>query len=200
MRGTSEYFAQVGGRRARELRNVVRRVTIKASDAVRWLMHGFVAEDGRRERIYAEVFPNIGYAARPAAEADAEAIVVRPGAKANHTAVVATRDRAEERAVIDARGLEPGERIFYNATGGVKIEQDGTLIAYTNLVEIKLKPSGVVEIGAADGPFKAVALADHTHAFGPLQGFNGTPIQDGLGTPDLTTEGPNSVSQQVKVS
>ncbi|MCG8418462.1 MAG: hypothetical protein MJE77_11020 [Proteobacteria bacterium] len=198
-RYTHSYFAQQTGRRARQIAGMVRRMTIVATYAVRWVVHGYSDEAGNVEETAAEVYPGLGYAARPLDDDAAEAIVVQVAGQANHPALIATRDRTAENAAIQRAGLEPGERLLYNHHAQIKLAADGTIIAYNEVAQVKLTASGTIEIGARDGSFQPVALADHTHDFGPLQAGQYTVTAGGAGV-KLQTGPSKSNSSKVTVS
>lgn len=177
-RRTSFDFARLGGRSEQRLRGMIRRMVVAAAD-VAWSLTGHMDEHGRAETADAEVFGNIGHAARPGS-ASAEAIVVTVEASANHQVIVATRDQSAERAVVELAGLAPGDTMMFNTAGPPRI--------------VKITKDGDILIGAPGGAFQPVALADHTHAAPAITG------QAQYVDPDARTGPPDSVSQHLKTT
>lgn len=117
------------------LTDMIKRVTLTAtSDPLRWTVEGYDAEDVDA----AELFPGIGFAARPPDGANAEAIVCNVGGR-DHPVIVATRDGDTAAAI--AGGLAPDESL-----------------AYTTGLIVKLTATGEIELRAKDGTAQALAL------------------------------------------
>lgn len=109
----------------RAARSMVRRLAIAATSRVLWQLTGVRNLDGTTEALSVEVFPGIGFFARPPAGSKPEAIVVNVGG-ANAPAAVATRDEQTRKAVAD---LAEDEAAMFNSTGGVFVKADGTIHA-----------------------------------------------------------------------
>lgn len=121
------------------------------SNPLRWLVHGYADDEGE-ETDEIELFAGVGIAARPPAEANAEAIACAVNGRDQHV-LVATRDADTLRIVVAAVGLEVDETLVFTSKAAVKITADGEVL-----------------IGRIGGAFKAVALADHTHKVPAITG------------------------------
>lgn len=109
---TSAIFARIA--------DLVLRVFPKnTADALRWVITSYGEEDEQ------EVFHGTGFAARPAAGANAEAIAAAVNGYDHHV-IVATRDADTLRRVVDALGLDAGEAMVFS--DGVALKCTGTKV------------------------------------------------------------------------
>lgn len=122
---SSSRFAEATDPGKRGLRSMVRRLAIVATSRVLWQLSGVRNLDGTTEALGVEVFPGIGFYARPPASSKPEAVVVNVGG-ANAPAIVATRDEQTRKAVAD---IAEDEAAVFNSTGGVFVKADGTIEA-----------------------------------------------------------------------
>ena len=160
----------------RLVRNVVRRMVVTTADVARWSLRGH-GDGSAFEELVADVFPGIGFCARPPDGSETEAVAVAIEGSANRTIVVAARDSGTQMRIIDKAGLSANESMMHNADLVVKITEDRQVL-----------------LGMPGGQFKGVALADHTHAAPEIIG------QAQYVEPDARTGPPNSVSEHVKVT
>jgi hypothetical protein len=116
----------------RSMLNMVRRFTITVTRTVKWGVRGIRQLDGLTDETRElETFPNIGFFSRPPPGANAEAIGICPGADADNTVIVATRDEATRKRV--AGGIDQDETIVFNSvclaickkTGKVEVRLPG---------------------------------------------------------------------------
>jgi phage gp45-like len=142
---TEEWREQISSQR-RSIAGMVRRMAITLTNGGVWRAIGHLLLDSRtREARDAEVFGGIGFAARPKAGANAEAIVVFPGGSSNPV-IIATRDEDARRAV---------------ASLDQDSDQDSTAMFNRSTI-ILIKPDGTVEIRASGGTAtKLPTLADY---------------------------------------
>ena len=133
------------GEMGARLANIARRfVAIDSANPLRWFVRGFqVGNDEETDAV--DVFGGVGYAARPPAKAETEAIAVAINGRDHHV-VVAVRDADTLQAVIDDIGLSADETAIFTSKAVVKLTADGEVL-----------------IGRVGGQFKPVALADHSH-------------------------------------
>lgn len=151
----------------RSLRGMVRRLAITATARVLWQLSGVRNLDGSTEAMSVEVFPGIGFYARPPAQARAEAIVVNAGG-ANAPAVVATRDEDTRKAVAD---LAEDEAAMFNSQAVVHVTgahvdvrtPGGTAVALATLADVEALRTfvGSLLVGGA-GSAAASALPGYT--------------------------------------
>jgi hypothetical protein len=107
---TSALFARIA--------NLVLRVFPKdTSDALQWVIRTHGEEDEQ------DVFHGTGFAARPAAGTNAEAIAVAVNGYDHHV-IVATRDADTLRRVVEKLGLEPGECMVFSSGTVLKCTAD----------------------------------------------------------------------------
>lgn len=148
---------------ARDLRGRLRRMAIKVTSRVLWQLIGHRTDDGR-ETVDVEVFPGVGFYARPRASDRAEAIVVNVGGAA-HPAIVATRNEDVRK---DIAALGEDETAMFNSQAIVHVIGD----------QIHVRLPG--------GTTKRLVTVDehngHTH-----------PYEDD-GTPGFTTGTPSSAA------
>jgi hypothetical protein len=112
---------------------LVRRMRLVATAAVVWTIEGLIDDDGSAESDEAEVFPGIGFYARPKATDATEVILLKVGGASGHGVIVATRNQDGIKR-IGAFGAD--ETIVFNSTTAIKIGADGS-----------------IQIGAIGGPF-----------------------------------------------
>lgn len=103
---------------------MIRRMPVRLTGSVKWSLDGHRLIDGSRERRDAEVFGGIGFHSRPAAGANAEAIVLFVGDGAENPVIVATRDEAARAAIAQ---LEADSTAIFNTKAIVLIKSDGTI-------------------------------------------------------------------------
>lgn len=156
-------LAEAVGTKARELAGKIRRMIItRASDAL-WQVLGHTLLDDEIETHEAELFGGIGFAARPNATEDVEAIVAFVGDGAASPIIIATRQEARRIAVAD---LAEAETQIHNSAIGA------------NATLIRIKANGTVEIRTAGGVAERLpTMADiaalratfnsHTHSYLP---------------------------------
>jgi hypothetical protein len=100
--------------------DLARRVFPKSTaEALRWIVQGYDAEDEDEH----DVFHGAGFASRPAAGSNAEALAVAVNG-GDHHVIVATRDADTLRAVVAKLGLEAGEAIVFSAGVALKCSAD----------------------------------------------------------------------------
>lgn len=122
---SSERFAEATNPAKRSMRSMVRRLAIVATSRVLWQLTGVRTLDGDTEAVTVEVFPGIGFYARPPSTSKPEAVVVNVGG-ANAPAIVATRDEQTRKAVAD---LAVDEAAMFNSQAIVHVKADGTIHA-----------------------------------------------------------------------
>jgi phage gp45-like len=119
IRAVSRLRDRTNGLHAR-IADLARRVFPKGTtDVLRWLVQGYAAEDEDA----LEVFHGTGFAARPAAGSNAEALAVAVNG-GDHHVIVATRDADTLLRVVEKLGLEAGEAIVFSAGVAVKCSAD----------------------------------------------------------------------------
>lgn len=125
---------------------MIRRMPVRLTAGVFWRVEGHRLLDGRtKEARDAEVFSGVGFYARPAAGAKAEAIVAFLGDDGQNPVVVATRDEAARKAIAQ---LEQNSTAMFNAGANATI--------------VLIKPDGTVEIRRGNGvAAKLPTLADY---------------------------------------
>ena len=173
-----------GGRMERIVRNVVRRMVVTTADVARWSLRGH-GDGSAFEELEADVFPGIGFCARPPDDSETEAVAVAIEGSANRTIVVAARDSGTQMRIIDKAGLSANESMMHNADLVVKITANRQVL-----------------IGMPDGQFREVALADHKHELPGLvlDPNTGKPLYTSAMDPLARTGKPDSVSEHVKVT
>ena len=119
----------------RSLFGMVRRVRVRFTEGTLWQFSGIP-----KETIKSEIFTGIGVYARPAGDANAEAILVQIGGPKSF-AVVALRDEPTRQLI--AGDVQPGETMIYTDKACVYIKDDGT-----------------IEIRTKDGTAKRIATTD----------------------------------------
>lgn len=105
----------------------IRRVAISLTTKALWQVVGFRSWDGSQETRQVEVFPGLGFYARPPSSGSPEAIVVMIGADASSPAIVATRDEKTRAAIAGA--IAAGETMVFNAISVLYLKADGTIEA-----------------------------------------------------------------------
>jgi hypothetical protein len=164
---------------SRKLAGLVRRVAVNMTQGTTWQAIGHILLDGNKETLDAEVFPGIGFWSRPAADANAEAIVAFPGGPAN-PAIVATRDEALRKKMVQGDG-----------------NQDETYL-FNSRVVLRFSNSGLIQAYLLGGPVP-VPLALKSDVDGAITAHNGhthTDPQGGVTGPPNTTA-PASVGSSV---
>lgn len=116
----------------------IRHMAVRLTEGGSWQVAGHLLIDTRtREVISGDVFGGVGFAARPAARANAEAVIVFPGGASNPV-IVATRDEDLRRAMGE---LAQNETAMFN-----------------RLVTVLCGADGTVEVRAAAGPVQSTIL------------------------------------------
>ncbi len=122
----------IQGRLWRMICGMLSRQRITDTSGARWATAGFIAgADNAVEIEDAENFPNIGFAARPIADARAECIVGRIGSEDNHPVIIATRDYDGVKVLLSGEGLEAGDTVVFNRASMVKVKADGEILVGT---------------------------------------------------------------------
>lgn len=118
----------------------VRRMAVKLTEGGSWQVAGHLLLDSRtREVADGDIFGGVGFASRPAARANAEAVVAFPGGASNPV-IVATRDEDLRRAMAS---LAQNETAIFN-----------------RLVTALCRANGTVEVRAATGPVQSTILGE----------------------------------------
>lgn len=108
------------------IRGMVRRLAVAVTSRVLWQLTGVRSLDGTTETIAAEVFPGVGFFARPRTSGGApEAILVNVGG-ATAPAVVATRD---EKTRAEVAPLAADESAMFNSEAIVHVKANGEIHA-----------------------------------------------------------------------
>lgn len=136
MRGDAEYFAQQIGEFRRMVAGVARRMVVRLTSGGVWQATGHLLFGGVRETREIELWPGIGFFARPPkGGTSAEAAVVNLGGQ-NNPAIIATRDELTRKKVDD---VVDDEAAMYNTVARLHVKADGTIEARTHAgVAIKL--------------------------------------------------------------
>lgn len=124
MRGSVRMLRDRVSGSAALVQSLVRRMRLAATSAVAWTIEGLIDDDGEVETDEAEVFPGIGFYARPHPGDAAEVIVLKVGGASGHGVIVATRNQDGIKR-IGALGAD--ETIVFNSTTAVRIAADGTI-------------------------------------------------------------------------
>lgn len=120
-------WAGENNRRTRELLGNIRRMAIKLTSRATWQMIGHILLDGKPETQNVDVFPGVGFYARPKDSGRAEAIVVHPGGGAAHAVAVATRDMdSQKKATV---GIKENETQMHNDQALVRCTAEGKVEA-----------------------------------------------------------------------
>lgn len=152
-RRTLEHQQEIAPR-GRDLRGRLRRMAIKVTSRVLWQLVGHRTEDGQ-ETVDVEVFPGVGFYARPKATDRAEAVVVHIGG-ATHPAIVATRNEDVRKAIA---ALGEDETAMFNSQATVHV--------IGGEIHIRTKDGTAVQIPRfADVQSMRNALSAHTHPHG----------------------------------
>lgn len=118
----SGHYARETGEVFRLLRGMLRRVVVTLHNAARWQVTG--RQGNNPETFEAEAFAGIGFAARPPANGNPEAIAAAIGGTAS-TVIIATRDEATRQASVGSLGV--GETAVYNDKAVIVIKANGTV-------------------------------------------------------------------------
>jgi len=105
--------------------SLVRRMSLAASSAVLWAVEGLVDAGGQVELDEAEVFPGIGFYARPKATDNAEVILLKVGGASDHAVIVATRNQDGIKRI---GALGEDETIVFTSKAAVKITAAGQVL------------------------------------------------------------------------
>lgn len=104
--------------------SIARRMRVAATAAVTWAIEGAEDDDGSVETDDAEVFPGVGFYARPKAGDATEAVVVEIGGAPGHAVVIATRNMD---GIKRLGSIGEDETLIFNSTTAIKISADGTI-------------------------------------------------------------------------
>jgi phage gp45-like len=171
-RPSAATFARDTDPAARALGGLVRRMAVDLTSKALWRVLGFLLPDGRREGVQVEVFPGIGFYARPPAGGKPEAIVVNVGG-AEHPVIVATRDEATRAAAV--ADVAADEAAIYNSESRLHLKADGTLEARTHA-------GAAVAVARQDE-----LLALRNYVYNQFKATGGhTHVVSGLGTTTIT--------------
>ena len=165
------------GTKERLLRSLVRRMVVTATGVASWALRGHGDERGNFETFSVDIYPGIGFCARPPDGSEAKAVVVAIETSPNRPVIVATRDARTQKAIVEKAGLDANETLLHNADLIIKITREREVL-----------------LGLPGGDFQAVALADHTHKAPAISG------QAAYTEPDARTGPPDKVSTHVKVT
>lgn len=173
-RQTIEHLRQRTSQVYLRLRGLARRVVLSLTnnDGI-WQALGYrgvdeLGEDAEGEKFVAEVFPGLGFYARPKRGAKPEAVIIHIGAESNHPVIIATRDKAAQ--VV----LNEDETAVFNSQSVVLIKADGT-------VEVRDRSGVAVPLALkADVDALRTWLATHTHSGVTTgTGSSAVPVQAG---------------------
>lgn len=120
---TVEELARTTNPTLRRIAGALRRMAVTLTARPLWHVVGHRTLDGSDETAVAEVFPGVGFYARPSRAGKPEAIVVHVGG-ASHPVVIATRDEKTRAAVAS---IAEDEAILYSSTAVVHVRADGTV-------------------------------------------------------------------------
>jgi hypothetical protein len=178
---------------------IVRRVVVTLTSKVSWQVKGFDSPAGTNV-FSAEIFPGIGFYARPPAKGGkVEAVVVNVGADAGTPAIVGTRDEAT-RAAVDAAigGFKDDESGVFNTKSIVRVKADGTIEARSiGGAAVALATKADVDALAAYVAKQFDAAAGHKHV---VAGAATTTITTGTAAlPAPTLEAPPAAAGTSKL-
>lgn len=124
---------------SRDLYGSIRRMAITLTEGSFWRAVGHLLVDKTRETRDAEVFGTLGFYSRPAAGANAEAMLVSPGGSGNHV-MIGTRDE-------DLRKRSP------------QLAQDSAIMRNRGAIVI-VKPDNTIEARTPSGTAHGLATTD----------------------------------------
>lgn len=160
-----------------QLAGAARRMAVEATaKAAIWTLTGVRNLANKLEPQGVEIFPNIGFYSRPAADGKPEAIILNIG-NAKLPVIVATRDEHAATAIRAALGTgkpAAGETIVFASTGGavVYLKNDGT-------VEIRTAGGTAHRLPTIEDHEAFVAWAkNHIHTSGGAGNPTTTPTTD----------------------
>ncbi len=179
-----EDFAKETGPTERTLRGMIRRMVITLTDKVLWQLLGQRGGQGGDEVIDVEVFPGIGFFARPPASGKPEAIVAAIAGAAKARVAIATRDeKTRQEAVAALPNGELGE---------------GEVLVYTPVALIHVRANSTVEIRTLGGTAeKLPTWADFTALRTWIQNTMVIATPSGNSTPGTTTAPPTPAGTTV---
>lgn len=158
LNGAADWREEVGTS-ARRLAGLVRRMAVTVTSGAFWQVLGHLLLDGKPETLDAEVFSGGGFYWRPAAGANAEAIVVFPGGPSN-PCVVGLRDEGLRKKMADlaqdeAAMVTSQVGVYATAAGTIEARADGgTAVKLAKASELDDLRAFVMQQFAAPG---------HTH-------------------------------------
>ena len=171
---------ELKGRGKRMLRSMLSAVAIVAYEARECVrFRGREAADGSADEDIAEQYGVIGLVSRPP-KGRGRSVLAHIGGESSHAVIVASKDDETRIQIVDTVGLDWDELIVHNSLRVIKLTKNGDIL-----------------IGAPNGQFKAVALADHTHTVPMVVGqASYSANQD----PAARTGKPDKVSKDTKVT
>lgn len=103
---------------------MIRRIRVAATAGARWALAGHADADGNLETDDAELFPGVGFFARPKASHRTEAVLVKVGGEDGHSVIVATRNHDGVKLL---GSLAEDETAIFNSRAAVVVKADGTI-------------------------------------------------------------------------
>jgi hypothetical protein len=124
-RHTAENYATANDPLWRRLAGQIRKVAVDTTSRMKWKVLGYLLSESERESFETEVFPGIGFYARPSSSGKPESIVLFVGGAGN-PAMVASRDEKTRKAM--AGELAADETAMFNSQAIITIRADGTIL------------------------------------------------------------------------
>jgi hypothetical protein len=172
-RHTTQSLRQRGGRAVLNMANMVRRVFASLTVGGQWGIEGYAidGEDGGAEVVegvdddLVDVFQGVAIYARPAADDEAEVIMLHVGAEPDHPAIVALRNEdARRRYVAEFGDIALGEVAVFNSEA-----QSRVIIKASGEVEINLKSGEKLYVRTNGGSSQALVTKSeheaHVHGY-----------------------------------
>lgn len=177
-RDTKDFAGTDSSALARFVYGMVRRMAVQLTDSTLWRLIGQRGGVAGDETIDLEIFPGIGFYARPTTSGNPEAITASYGSSRT-TAIVATRDEATRQAV--AGNLQPDESMVYTSQAVVYIKSNGT-------VEIRSASGAAVQLALkSDVQSLVTSFNTHTH---PVPGVTLGPATTNSSVPAVAASSP----------
>jgi phage gp45-like len=182
-----EELARVTSPSLRRFAGAIRRMAVAVTGKPLWQVVGYRTPEGHDETTFAEVFPGVGFYARPPRGSRPEAVVSYVGG-ANHPVIVATRDEKTRAAVAT---LAEDETIMFSSRSVVHIRANG-------VVEIRTPHGRAVPLATkADVAALKKHVDDHMHQYATQSGtaltsfptlvLTGKPVLDPAPAPSGTS-------------
>lgn len=148
-------LAEAVGLGQRELAGKIRRMIVSRASGARWQVQGHELLDGTIETRDVDVFAGVGFASRPSADEDVEAIVANVGGAGQPT-IIAARQEGVRRSV--AGDLEADESQVHNSDTIIRIRANGTVeIRAAGVAAVQSTLRGATYRGAEDTLFQALS-------------------------------------------